>query len=143
MKRDKGFSLIELMIVVEIIAIIAAIAFPDYIRTRIQANESAAVGRLKVITQAQTQFFNSNLRYTDQFTELTEANPPYLTPGAWDSNISGYQYSMTLGDNNFSASAVPVSFGNTGWRGFYVDSSGVIKWRMNEAASEDDTPLGD
>ena len=54
--KNKGFTLIELMIVVAIIAIIAAIAIPNLLRSRLQSNEAAAIGNLKTIVGAQTAF---------------------------------------------------------------------------------------
>ena len=140
MRRKAGFSLIEMMIVVEIMGIVAAVAFPNYVRARIQANESAAVGSLRRVLDAQIQFYNSNLRYADSFEELMSSDPPFIT-GNWTGAINGYRYSITTAPDFFAAYATPEQFGATGWRGFYMDPAGIIRWEMGGEADEGSTPL--
>jgi prepilin-type N-terminal cleavage/methylation domain-containing protein len=64
-RESQGFSLIELLIVVAIILIIAAIAIPNFMRSRIAANQASAVGSLRMINTAETTYASTyNLGYS-------------------------------------------------------------------------------
>ena len=136
--KNKGFTLIELMIVVAIIAIIAAIAIPNLLRSRLQSNESAAIGNLKTLVSAQTAYAAANGGYSGDatFVELrtpTDAGPAFLDVDL-SGTVQGYNYALaganadTNGDfQNFTCTATPDVDGTTGIRVFYVDASGVIR----------------
>ena len=70
-----GFTLIELMIVVEIISIVVAIGVPNYIRARVQANEAKAIGNLKALRDAEITYNTANYVYTADFADLIDADP--------------------------------------------------------------------
>ena len=113
MKRY-GFTLIELMIVVAIIAIIAAIAIPNMIRARASANEASAIASLRTIASAEVQFKVSGARIINQVPQFGNLNslgvtdPPILDPILGQSNNpvkSGYQFSFALGSSTIAPSS--------------------------------------
>lgn len=149
--RNKGFTLIELMIVVAIIAIIAAIAIPNLLRSRLQSNESAAIANLKTLVGAETAFAAANGGYTGDFGDLnvaTDGGPAFLDIELGDGVVQGYTYELTgTGEatgvddaffTNFTCLAEPTGTGTgaTGIRIFWVDAGGVI--RLN---GEDGDPI--
>jgi len=146
MKKTSGFTLIELMIVVAIIAIIAAIAIPNLLRSRIQSNESAAIGNLRTITGAQTGYSASNGLYATDFASLTDttAGPAFLL-GEWGAAKTGYSFTMqgTDSDNCYESNADPEVPGRTGIRAFFSDCSGVIRTATPGPASSSDPPIGE
>jgi type IV pilus assembly protein PilA len=141
--KNKGFTLIELMIVVAIIAIIAAIAIPNLLRSRIQSNESAAIGNLRTVLGSENAY-NSAKGLYGNFASLTGSTPPFLD-GTWPGAKSGYTFAeITLANsgNQFSATATPVGQDTTGSRGFFVDESGVIRAGAAGSATVGGTPIG-
>lgn len=130
MKNNQGFTLIELMIVVEIIAILAAIAVPNYMRTRIQANEASAVASLRVILDAQTNYNTQHYEYADDITDLTNASPPFLEGGDWTGSRNGYRFRVESDGVSFAAYATPEEWNVTGWNGFRIDASAAIRYKQ-------------
>jgi len=141
-KANKGFTLIELMIVVAIIAIIAAIAIPNLLRSRMQSNESSAIGNLRTIVGAEVAYHAANYEYTAAFADLTGATPSFLD-GNWDGTKSGYNFVLGGDANNFTANANAAVYGTTGGKGFFTDSSGVIRYADGADADAASDPIGE
>ena len=148
MKKDqKGFSLIELLIVVAIILIIAAIAIPNLLKARIAANEASAVGTLRTINTAFTYQSTFNNGFPQTFAIFGGAPPGNCgTANLLDATLSttgqksGYTVTYTLvksltapatgcsapGSATYVTGAVPLSVNATGNRTFCSDESGTI-----------------
>jgi type IV pilus assembly protein PilA len=113
MQSTKGFSLIELLIVIAIILVIAAIAIPNLLQAKMAANESSAAGSLHSLTSAETTYYNTypTVGYSTTIAQLGGASP--CTPSSTTACIV----------DNFLASAIP---GSTGKSGFYYLATGVV-----------------
>jgi len=133
-RNEAGFTLLELMVVVEIIAIMAAISLPQLMRQRILTNESAAVQTLHVISGAEVTF-NSSRGVYGTFGDLSApapGEPPFLE-GVWADGVTknDYIYTMTnVGPVTFTATATPRRPGRSGLRTFTIDETGTISWVM-------------
>ena len=130
--RKRGFTLVEIMIVVAIIALLAAIAIPNLLRARVNANEAAGVSALKTIATAAISYRSVNTAYPADLNALGSATPAYVDSvlgcASQPCGKQGYSFALTGATNTFTATAVPQAFATTGNRSFYVDESGVVKY---------------
>lgn len=133
MRRNKGFTLIELMIVVAIIAIIAAIAIPSLLNARKAGNEASAISSLRTLTTVNEQYRTRFQSYAGSLANLSAEN--YIDNVLGSGTKSGYTFGFAGAVNTWACTADPVTAGTTGDRYFFVDQSGVIRFSSTGTAS--------
>jgi type IV pilus assembly protein PilA len=153
---NRGFSLIELLIVVAVILIIAAIAIPNFVRSREAANEASAVQNLRNISTAEYLYSSSyGINFTPDLATLSgntgspdqthaELIDEVLASGIKSGYSIGYAAGATNGQGQvitYAVNASPLVPGSTGQRYFYTDQTCVIRWNATGAAGPSDIPL--
>src|SRR5438067_12504138 len=121
MKRDRGFSLLELLIVVAIILIIATIAIPSLLRSRQAAQESSAVAQIRTVNTAEVTYLSSNAGAYGSVTELVRGGG---MESRFSSSVSGYTFTVQASGSNYTAQAIPTST-NAGRYGYFSTPDAV------------------
>jgi prepilin-type N-terminal cleavage/methylation domain-containing protein len=123
-KTEKGFSLLELLIVVGIMLIVAAIAIPSLLHSRQVANESAAVADLRLINTAEITYVTTSGGYFGNITQLISEG---LLESRFSGRMSSYNFSISTNGLDYTATADPVA--NTQARyGYYSTPEAVIRY---------------
>ena len=162
--KNKGFSLIELLIVVAIILIIAAIAIPNLLRSRIAANEASATASLRTLNTAEVTYASTyNSGFTSTLAQLATpgagVQPTWSAADLVDPILAGTQSASTntFTKNGFlftyagagtyptiatySVHADPLARGSSGQRSFFSDQSAVVRSNATAQAASTDNPI--
>jgi len=141
--RRRGFSLIELLIVISIILIIAAIAVPKMNNQLMASHEMAAIRQVTTIHQAETQYYSQFGKYAESLVELGPPASGAAGPAAADlipkvladGKNSGYLFAVQASPTGYSVTAVPEAFNSSGRRTFFSDQTLVIRnnWTQEPA----------
>jgi len=122
-----GFTLVEVMISVAIIAALAAIALPNLLRSRLSSNDAVAKTTLKAVASASEIFSISNAgNYPTDMTSLVSATPAYINTRYCPSTTSGYYYTCTMSTTAYSYVATPVTTGTSGSKVYTITTGSVL-----------------
>jgi type IV pilus assembly protein PilA len=148
LRRRRGFSLIELLIVIAIILIIITIALPRLSRARMYSQETAAIGALRTLHTAQVQYYSQYGKYAASLVELGPPASGAASPAAADligndlsgGDKSGYKFTLTGNQAGYVINANPLAFGSSGSRTFYSDQSMVIRQNYGPEPATGNSP---
>jgi prepilin-type N-terminal cleavage/methylation domain-containing protein len=121
----KAFSLVEILIVVAVIALLAAIAIPNLMRAKLNSNQASAQATLKAIANALETYAISNGIYPTQTTSLIGAAPPYLNKDYFATSFNGYNFSALITDYAYLVTAEPAS-SSSGTLSYSITTGGVL-----------------
>lgn len=142
--KHKGFSIVEILVVLAVLGILTAIFVPRLLTSRLAANEAAAMAGLKAIYSAVNMYYEDTNSYPEALEDLIEPNSSisYIDAQLASGSKDGYDYAYSSSAvQDFSLNANPVVPGNTGNRYFYIDETGVIRVNDEGEAGPDDEAL--
>ncbi len=139
-KEKKGFTLIELMIVVLVIGIIAALSMPNLVNSKMAAHESSAISAVRSIVTAQITHAAKagSGNFAADLTELEAANLIDSVLGS--GTAEAYSFSVSGSGIQYTIDARPLVYGSSGIRSFFSDESGVIRYTTADAAATASDP---
>jgi type IV pilus assembly protein PilA len=152
-RKPRGFSLLEMLIIVAIILVIAALAVPNLLRSKMSANEASAVSSLRTLNSACVSYSTTWTGFPLALSYLGPGKPPTTTAADLVDSVlaagtkAGYTITYVSGPpiggqvRTYTLSASPSVVGQTGSRYFFTDQTGVIRQNMGATATSSSTPL--
>jgi len=139
-KENKGFSLIELMIVVLVIGIIAALSMPNLSKSKMAAHESSAISGIRTLVTAQITYAtrSGSGDFAPDLATLQSANLIDSVMGS--GTAEAYPYSLSGSGVQYTIDARPLVYGSSGIRSFFTDESGAIRYTTADAAATASDP---
>jgi len=125
--RLSSFTLLEIVLVVSLLVLLASLAIPGLLRSRLNANENIALRNLRTVGDAAVMYRAAHTGYPADLNALSATQPPYLDQAMSSGVRAGYLFSLAGGSQTFSATATPQEYSITGARSFFIDETGVIR----------------
>ena len=158
--KQKGFSLIELLIVTTIILVIAAVAIPNLLRSRLSANEASAVASMRTTITAEIVYSSTyTIGFSADLISLSDGGAPanciapalpkaasacLIDPNLASGSKSGYVFTYVTGggstNSTYTLNGDPVS-PSSGVRHFFADATDILRVNLSAPASQGDPPL--
>jgi prepilin-type N-terminal cleavage/methylation domain-containing protein len=166
--EEKGMTLPELMVTVGIVSLLSAVAIPNLVRTRLNANEKAAIASMRQIFHGLESFtagqspasypgsgVTSGGTAVEGLAQMDDTTPAYIDPVLASGIKQGYAFTYTPGEvrvltldgtdfnvyDTFTLTGDPISPGNSGNRGFFLDQTGIVRVSETPPAGPSDPPL--
>jgi prepilin-type N-terminal cleavage/methylation domain-containing protein len=136
-----GFTLIEIMIVVALVVALITIATPNLLRSRVVANEGAAVGNLRSINNGAQLYHINQEAYPGALSDMVapSSDPPYIDSTLSSGRKQSYEFRYSLVDaDHFTVNANPTTTGLLKGKYFYMDESGIIRYNASGPAGPGD-----
>ena len=154
-KRQRGFSVVELVILVAVLLVIAAIAIPSLLHSNLSENESSAVSSMRTLDSSCASYVMLYGGYPRDLSNLGSggsagsAAADLIDAALASGTKSGYVFTYSPGASgvsgnvlSYSITANPITPGTTGQRAFFTDQSGVIRANKAGTADASSTPIG-
>jgi type IV pilus assembly protein PilA len=150
-KPRRGFSLIELLIVISIILIIITIAVPKFQRAQMTARETAAIQALRAIHTAEVEYQSQYGKYAASLTELgppasgapSSASADLIGNDVANGEKQGYKFTVTGTAGGYIITAIPVSYGTSGSKTYFSDQTMTVHYNEGpEPATAQSKELG-
>lgn len=139
LKLTGGFTLVEIMIALSIVAVLLTLAIPNLLRSRIVANEIAALANIKTISDASQLYYINEGKYPENLLSLAESNLPYIDDALASGEKQGYEFIYNhIDTEHFTINANPLP--ETAFKGryFYTDETGIIRVKEDGPAGPED-----